>query len=49
MHERVKDFEKYVLNVEKGIPNIPPLEGSTPLFYLVMSVHGIQTMSLKDS
>ena len=49
MNERVNDFEKYVLNVEKCILNTLPLEDSTPLFYSVTNVYGIQTMSLKDS
>ena len=48
MSERVKDFDP-ALNVGKGTPNTLPLVDLALLFYLVMSVHGIQTMSLKDS
>jgi hypothetical protein len=49
MNERVKDFEKPALNVEKCIPNTPLPEDLALSFYSVMSVPGIQTMSLKDS
>ena len=37
------------LNVGKGPANTLPLVDLARSFYLVMSVHGIQTMSLKDS
>ena len=49
MNERVNEFENICINCGKMYSEHPLPAGSTPLFYLDMSVHGIQTMSSKDS
>ena len=53
INERVNDFEKICIKCGKMYSEHPevehPLEDSTPSFYSVTNVPGIQTMSIKDS